>query len=288
MNTPLNPQGPLVTPDLAALLLAQKRDILASLNCHQIGEIVSYDRVRQAATVKIASQRVVYNRAQPGDQLQGNPMLVDYPILTDVPVLFPMGGGGHFFAPVKPGDACLVLFNDRDIDAWFETGSTAPPNSPRLHSLSDGIALTGLRSVLNPSDAPAGYAGFQNGGGTPTTTGWVLIDEDGNVQIGSGGKAFGIFNASGEATLQNTFGARVTVNPDGKIIISANGSSPSMIFDPSTGKITMSAAGNTLLSLLDTLCGVLTAWVNTGGSTPNPATVAAIAALKAQIDATFS
>jgi hypothetical protein len=46
---------------------------------------------------------------------------------------------------INPGDACLVIFSDVDIDNWFETGEASAPNSPRRHSLSDGFAFVGFK-----------------------------------------------------------------------------------------------------------------------------------------------
>ena len=46
---------------------------------------------------------------------------------------------------VNPGDACLVIFADRDIDAWFESGEAEVPPSGRMHNLSDGFAFVGFR-----------------------------------------------------------------------------------------------------------------------------------------------
>ena len=67
-----------------------------------------------------------------------------YPVLTDVPVFMPIP------YEINPGDACLVIFSDVDIDNWFETGEASAPNSPRRHSLSDGFAFVGFRVAGSP------------------------------------------------------------------------------------------------------------------------------------------
>ena len=46
---------------------------------------------------------------------------------------------------VNEGDACLVIFADCDIDAWFESGEAELPESNRMHSLSDGFAFVGFK-----------------------------------------------------------------------------------------------------------------------------------------------
>lgn len=40
----------------------------------------------------------------------GNRITKNYPLLVDVPVVFPRGGGCTLTFPVKAGDECLVIF----------------------------------------------------------------------------------------------------------------------------------------------------------------------------------
>ena len=63
-----------------------------------------------------------------------------YPVLSDVPVFMPV----EF--EVCPGDACLVVFSDVDIDKWLASGEPEEPVSSRRHSLSDGFAFVGFRT----------------------------------------------------------------------------------------------------------------------------------------------
>lgn len=71
------------------------------------------------------------------------------PVMQDVPILIPTGGGWSFTLPIKAGDECDVLFQDAIIDVWFEHGGlNNKPISQRRHHLSDGIAVFGLRSTL--------------------------------------------------------------------------------------------------------------------------------------------
>ena len=124
--------------------MALVKEAFTSLNCHQIGTIVSFDAAKQSAVVTINMKRVI------------NGVAGDYPLLLDVPVISLFGGAGYLTFPITAGDTCLVLFNDRDIDSWWTTGgASSPPNSPRLHDISDGIALVGIRPASNPK---AGYS----------------------------------------------------------------------------------------------------------------------------------
>jgi hypothetical protein len=132
-------------PDLRALLNLHKREVFSSLNCHQVGEIVSFNSALQTATVKIATNKQVvdYTKQPPAF------VYLPYPLLTDCPVHFASGGSGRLTFPVTAGDPCVILFNDRDIDNWFEGGANTPPNSARAHDLSDGLVLVGFRNKVN-------------------------------------------------------------------------------------------------------------------------------------------
>lgn len=70
----------------------------------------------------------------------------DLPMLVDVPVIFPRGGGCTMTFPVKPGDECLLVFSDRCIDFWWQSGGVQEPVDPRQHDLSDAFAIIGPQS----------------------------------------------------------------------------------------------------------------------------------------------
>ena len=102
---------------------ALKQEIFASLHCALPGTVVSFDEERQTAEVQPAVRM--------GSML--------FPVLSDVPVFMPVS------FEVNPGDACLVVFADLDIDRWFDTGEASEPRSARRHSLSDGFAFVGFK-----------------------------------------------------------------------------------------------------------------------------------------------
>jgi hypothetical protein len=73
--------------------------------------------------------------------------MVNMPLLLDCPVVFQGGGGMTLTFPIKAGDEALVILADRCIDGWWQTGKISPPLDVRIHDLSDGFALVGLRSL---------------------------------------------------------------------------------------------------------------------------------------------
>jgi hypothetical protein len=129
----------LVEPDLRELLRAVKGDIFSSLNCHAIGTILLFDPATKTANIKLSYMK----------QADGELTPKEYPTLMNCPVVILSGGLARLTFPILPGDSCMVFFNDRDIDFWFQTGIPAPPLSSRKHALSDGIALVGLNSLVS-------------------------------------------------------------------------------------------------------------------------------------------
>lgn len=86
-------------------------------------------------------------------QSDGSTRLTTLPMLVDVPVIFPGGGGVSLTFPVQAGDECLVVFASRPIDTWWQNGGISAPGARRSHSLADGIAILGLRSRSNAPPA---------------------------------------------------------------------------------------------------------------------------------------
>lgn len=135
-------------PELKNVLDMLKKDIFQTLNCHALGTIVSFNPTKQTVRVKINYKKTFYEPVGNGS-LRYAAKNIDYPILADVPIIVISGGSANLTMPIKPGDSCLILFSDRDIDNWHTTGDIVPLGSARMHSISDGIALVGLNSIVD-------------------------------------------------------------------------------------------------------------------------------------------
>lgn len=79
-------------------------------------------------------------------QQDGSIVSTPLPLLVDCPVQFPSGGNCTLTFPVAPGDECLVVFANRCIDAWWQSGGIQEQAEVRMHDLSDGFVLLGFRS----------------------------------------------------------------------------------------------------------------------------------------------
>lgn len=137
----------LTLKDLLDLL---KKDIMLSLNCHALATVQDFDPDTQTISATINYKKSFQQKNADGTT---GTVLVDYPIMIDVPVLVMQGGAGSLTFPIAKGDGCLILFNDRDIDNWLFSGQAEqPPATSRLHSFADGVALVGLRSLNDTID----------------------------------------------------------------------------------------------------------------------------------------
>lgn len=129
----------IMDPQLTDVLASFKLDVFRSLNCIKLGQVQSFEPISKTAVVQILFKRVL------PDGTTSN-----YPLLVDVPVITLQGGGGAIQFPIAAGDQGLLFFCDRNIDAWFQTGSMAPPNNSRAHDLSDAFFLCGVNWVNSP------------------------------------------------------------------------------------------------------------------------------------------
>lgn len=140
--SPVAKNKPVEDASLTDVLIEHARAINIKLNCHAIAQIQAFNSEKQTCTATINYQREVVSRNQDGTY-SSKPK--NYPILVNVPVIVMSGGTANLTFPIKKGDDCLILFNDRDMDTWLTSSTIQPPNSNRLHDLVDGIALVGLK-----------------------------------------------------------------------------------------------------------------------------------------------
>ena len=164
-------------PSLADLNNAQTRDIFLKFNCHRIGFIENFDPVAMTAKVKISDLAVKETYVGRG--------WWEFPLLVDCPVYMPMTNGKGITYPVSIGDSCIVLFNDRDIDNWFESGNINEPKTPRVHSISDGIVIIGLHSQAKPLE------NFNNNA-TEIRFGNTIVSLDDKIKIENSVKNLGV------------------------------------------------------------------------------------------------
>lgn len=106
------------------------------------GFVESFDPANNTVEVQPTIQGVITSS-------DGTTKAVDLPLLPDVPVYFPRGGGVTLTFPIKQGDECLVVFSSRCIDGWWQSGGSQLAPEFRMHDLSDGFAFIGPMSQPN-------------------------------------------------------------------------------------------------------------------------------------------
>ncbi len=199
-------------PELKDVLELLKKDISLSLNCHAIATIQSFDSEKQTASATVNYRQTYFERGADGVYV---PVLKNYPLLVDCPVVCLGGGAGALTFPIAEGDECLVLFNDRDLDNWFSGSSSSAVATSRLHSFADGVLVVGLRSLANSlSDYNTSGTELKFGttklkiGATKLT---ATVENGTTLEINAAGKIT-ITNASGEfiATLLDALTTAIT------------------------------------------------------------------------------
>ncbi|EDB2568409.1 translation initiation factor IF-2 [Salmonella enterica] len=125
--------------DLAETFKSERETTKNQIRVALPGIVQSFDPDAVTAVVQPAIRSVEIDN-------DGNRVTKPYPLLVDVPVVFPRGGGCTLTFPVKADDECLVIFADRCIDFWWQNGGVQEPVDDRVHDLSDAFCIVGPQS----------------------------------------------------------------------------------------------------------------------------------------------
>lgn len=183
------------------------------------GYVIAFDPATQRAQVQIGIQRVDIN----GVSWQPSP-------IVDVPVCFT---GGNFTLEFQIDAGCegIVLFSQRCIDGWKQTGGVADNPAGRFHHQQDAMFVPGIRSL------PNAIQNFSNDGiklRNKDGSQYAWLKKDGSLAVGNSAASVNITAAG----LVNIF------NSSGSIQLLANGNAVinGVIFTPQ-GRITPPAGG---------------------------------------------
>lgn len=150
------------------------------------GHILTFDPGQQRAQVRIGVQTVTAGGA-----------VIEPPPIVDVPVLFPGGTQFACIHQVDPGDEGLIVFSQRCVDGWKQTGGVATNPLARFHDTHDAFFIPGFRPL------PTRLPGFANDG-------IRLQSRDGSRHVW--------IKASGEIVADNGAGS-IKLQPDGTVVI---------------------------------------------------------------------
>lgn len=127
------------TPDLGQIIKTSGLSIASELNCMRIGIVQEFYPDDLTVQVQIAAKKTI------GLNPDGSQRVREYaPIYAKVCYCNPF-----ITYPIKKGEECVLLFSDREIESWFINGDINPEGYPRMHDLTDAVALFGIRSIPN-------------------------------------------------------------------------------------------------------------------------------------------
>ena len=196
-NPSLNPAD---NGSLAGAITFAFQKMMQSVNGMLPAQVISYDRATNRANVQILINLLGTDGSQ-----------YPRPQLASVPVFVYGGGGFRLSFPLKAGAQGWVMANDRDISNYLNSYSSAPPNTDRVKSFSDGVffpdAMRGLDTI---DSADSESAVLSNDSGTVT----VAISSDGlkitsnkiNIDLGNPATVLnvnGAITATGPVTAPN-------------------------------------------------------------------------------------
>ena len=73
----------------------------------------------------------------------------NWPVLSEVPVLFMSSGDFHVLYQPKPGSFGLCIVSEKSLDDWLVSGGVVNPSNNRKHDLSDAIFIPGLFPLVS-------------------------------------------------------------------------------------------------------------------------------------------
>lgn len=119
------------TPSLSQLLQHAIETRLLNVHTALVARVERYDAEQQL----IDAQPVLRRRLNGED---GSIALEEFPLVPDVPVLFPRAGSYFISFPIQKGDFVQLLFNEESIDSWW--AETQAIHGTR-HSLEGAVAI---------------------------------------------------------------------------------------------------------------------------------------------------
>lgn len=104
------------------------------------GKIERYDPTTKKASVKPLIKMRVNNES------------LNYPVIDNVPVIFPGTSNAIIVFPLAKGDNCLIIFSEQSMENYLSSRGTSDvePGDKRRYSLTDAICIPGLNTFTNP------------------------------------------------------------------------------------------------------------------------------------------
>lgn len=172
------------------------------------GSVIAFDPPTQLAQIQIGIQRV---------DIDGK--AVTPPPIIDCPVFF-AGDGYVMETQIDPGCEGLIVFSQRCIDGWVNTGGCAVNPLSRFHDMADALFIPGFRPMTKVvSNFSNNGIKLRNKAGTQfchlKNDGSIFIENDkGHIRIDAAGNVTinGVkFDTAGNVTTPTTVTAKTVI-----------------------------------------------------------------------------
>lgn len=132
------------------------------------GKIESYNSKTRKATVTPLIKRKYLDDT-----------IIEFKPIENVPVMFYGAGQAILRLPEKEiiGQTCTLIFTERSLDTWLNSGDISEPGSTRKFDITDAIAILSLNS-FNNTDKGGNDLELQYKNSV------IRIKENGNIEIG--------------------------------------------------------------------------------------------------------
>lgn len=189
-------------------------NLAMAIRCAMPGIVQSYNPVKGTCVINLAIESRTLNP-------DGSVTFTPISPISDVPVAYM--GGGQFVTtyPIQPGDEALVIFSDRCIDSWWQSGGVQIPASLRMHDISDGFAIVGPRSLAKSiPNVSTTTAQFRSLDGTT----FFEVESGGvcNVVAPNGVNITGPVNINGNVTVTGAVTATQEVTAKSSVALSTH------------------------------------------------------------------
>ena len=123
--------------DLTQIQEISNSNTAQEINCIRIGVIQEFYPENLTAQVRLVDKILT------GLNPDGSQILKEYP-----PIYAKVCYCNPFCTfPLTQDMECVLLFNDRELETWFINGGSNIQAYPRMHDLTDAIAIVGIRSL---------------------------------------------------------------------------------------------------------------------------------------------
>jgi hypothetical protein len=127
---------------------------LAQRMCVATPAIVqSYNASAKTCTAKPAVSRLI--PAEDEDDLDEPE---EYPVVQDIPVIWPRGHNFAIHGTLAAGDTVMLVAMDWDMGNWRGTSKVSAPFDARQHDYASCVAIPGLLPATNPYPEPTDAA----------------------------------------------------------------------------------------------------------------------------------